>query len=115
MFGVSESTADSTAEAGEQVQDQSHEGAVEPHEGRGFKAPGSQEELDRIIQRRLDRERARFSDYEELKARADRAAEFESVNAELRKRVEAFEAAEARAGLVRKVAEAHGVDAAILG
>lgn len=115
MFGVSESTADSTAEAGEQVQDQSHEGAVESHEGRGFKAPGSQEELDRIIQKRLDRERARFSDYEELKARADRAAEFESVNAELRKRVEAFEAAEARAGLVRKVAEAHGVDAAILG
>src|SRR5699024_8769738 len=80
-----------------------------------FKAPGSQEELDRIIQKRLERERARFSDYEDVKARAEKAAELESANAELSKRVEAFEAAEARAGLVQKVAEAHGVDAAILG
>src|SRR5699024_12843566 len=74
-----------------------------------------EEEVDRIIQKRLERERARFSDYEDVKARAEKAAELESANAELSKRVEAFEAAEARAGLVQKVAEAHGVDAAILG
>lgn len=41
----------------------------------GWKAPTSQEELDRIIQKRLDRERKnlteRYSDYDDLRAKAD--------------------------------------------
>ena len=114
MFGVSENI-DDTAEAGEQVQDPAREGAGVSRGDSGFKAPASQEELDRIIQKRLERERARFSDYEDVKARAEKAAELESANAELSKRVAAFEAAKARSELVQKVAEAHGVDAAILG
>lgn len=35
-----------------------------------YQPPASQEELDRIIEARLNRQRAKFSDYEELKAKA---------------------------------------------
>src|SRR5699024_1397563 len=93
---------ENTAVAGEQVEQVAEE--------QGFKAPASQEELDRIIQKRLDRERSRYADYDDVKARAERAAELESVAEDLRKRVEAFESKEARSALVRKVAVDNGVD-----
>ena len=105
MCGVSENT-ENTAVAGEQVE--------QVTEGQGFKAPASQEELDRIIQKRLDRERSRYADYDDVKARAERAAELEGVAEDLRKRVEAFESREARAVLVRKVASDNGVDHELL-
>ena len=64
---------DATAEAGEQNQD-------------SFKAPQSQEELDRIIQKRLERERARFQDYDALKEKALKFDELEeSKKSELEK------------------------------
>ena len=103
---MSDST-DTTADAGEQVE--SSEVEVQ-----GFKAPASQDELDRIIQKRLDRERSRFSDYDDVKARAEKAAELESVAADLRKRVEQFESRDARSALVKKVATDNGVDADLL-
>lgn len=99
--------ANNTANAGEQV-----ERATESTDA--FKAPASQAELDRIVQTRLDRERSRFSDYDELKARAAKASEFESANAELLGKVQGFEAAAARSALVSKVAGETGVDADIL-
>ena len=105
MFGVPENT-ESTAVAGEQVEQATEE--------QGFKAPASQEELDRIIQKRLDRERARYEGFDEIKQRAERAAELESVAEDLRKRVEAFESREARSALVRKVASDNGVDHELL-
>lgn len=105
MFGVSENT-ESTAVAGEQVEQVAEE--------QGFKAPASQEELDRIIQKRLDRERARYEGFDEIKQRAERAAELEAVADDLRKRVEAFESKEARSALVRKVADDNGVDRELL-
>ena len=49
-----------------------------------------------------------------MKARAERAAELESVAEDLRKRVEAFESREARSVLVRKVASDNGVDHELL-
>lgn len=103
---MSDST-DTTADAGEQVE--SSEVEVQ-----GFKAPASQEELDRIIQKRLDRERARYEGFDEIKARAEKAAELESVAADLRKRVEQFESRDARSALVKKVADDNGVDADLL-
>ena len=106
MFGVSENT-ENTADAGEQVE--SSEVEVQ-----GFKAPASQEELDRIIQKRVARVEARYEGFEDLKAKADRAAELESVAEDLRKRVEAFESKEARSALVRKVAVDNGVDHELL-
>ena len=105
MFGVSENT-ENTAVAGEQVEQVAEE--------QGFRAPASQEELDRIIQKRLDRERSRYADYDDVKARAERAAELEGVAEDLRKRVEAFESKEARSALVRKVASDNGVDHELL-
>ena len=102
---MSENT-ENTAVAGEQVEQVAEE--------QGFKAPASQEELDRIIQKRLDRERARYEGFDEIKQRAERAAELEAVADDLRKRVEAFESKEARSALVRKVAVDNGVDHELL-
>ena len=80
----------------------------------GFQAITSQEELDRIVGKRVIQERKRYHDYDDVKARAERAAELESVAEELRKRVEAFESREARSALVRKVADDNGVDHELL-
>jgi len=47
-----------------------------PEKGNGeFKAPATQAELDRIIEGRLSRERAKFSNYEEYKASHERLAQ----------------------------------------
>ena len=104
MFGVSENT-ENTAVAGEQV---------EQVAGEGFKAPESQAELDRIIQARLGRVHEKYADYDEVKSKAEKAAELEATAAELRKRVEAFESRDARIELVRKVAADNSVDAELL-
>lgn len=53
-----------TADAGEQTVPVVEQAPV-------FQGPASQAELDRIIQTRLERERARFSDYDDLKAKVD--------------------------------------------
>lgn len=44
-----------------------------------YKPPASQEELDRIIADRLGRQKSKFSDYDDLKAKADKLAEFEDA------------------------------------
>lgn len=106
-FGMSD-TAITTADAGEKIE----QAAVE-QEG-AFRAPASQEELDRIIQKRLERERSRFTDYDDLKARAEKASELEAVNADLVSKVQSFELSAARGALVQKVADETGVDAEIV-
>lgn len=55
------------------------EGAGAP-ETQEFKAIGSQEELDRIVGQRLARERTKFADYDELKAKAAKLDEAEAAN-----------------------------------
>lgn len=45
-----------------------------------FRAITSQEELDRLIGPRLERERAKFADYDDLKAKASRFDEIEAAN-----------------------------------
>ena len=101
-----------TADAGEPTGTESAE---------AFKAPASQEELDRIVQARLDRERKRFSDYEELKAKASKLAEIEEANkTEAEKAQARAEAAEKRAieleakALRAEVAAAKGVPVSLL-
>jgi len=103
---------DITADAGEHTEQTADE---------SFKAPASQEELDRIIQGRLDRERKRFADYDDLKARADKLAEIESANQTEAEKVQArLDAAEKRAAeleskaLRAEVAAAKGVPSALL-
>lgn len=80
-----------TAEAGD---------TTEPTETENqFKAPATQEELDRIIQSRLARERKNIpTDYEDLKAKAAKLAEIEAANqTEAEKAQARLEAAEKRA------------------
>lgn len=55
-----------------------------------FKAPASQEELNRIVGERLARERQKFADYNDLKAKAKRLEEIEAASAsDLEKAVKA--------------------------
>lgn len=87
--------------------------------GDGFTPITSQEELDKVLGRRLDRERAKFQDYDQLKADA---AELKKIRdgekTELQREKEAREAAEARAqkaefsALRAEVAREKGVPAA---
>lgn len=81
----------------------------------------SQEALDKIIQARIARERAKFADYDELKAKAEKLREFEeSQKTEAQKAQERLEAAEKRAAELElkaaraEVAAAKGVPAELL-
>lgn len=61
----------------------------------GFTPITSQEELNRVIGERLKRVESKYADYDDLKAKADKYAEFEeSQKTELQKALERAEAAE---------------------
>jgi hypothetical protein len=94
-------------------------------EGSGFTAPQTQEELDRIIEARLARERAKFVDFDKYKADAEKLASIEEANKseidKLRERAEkseaenkAFKAAQKVAEWKQEVATATGIPAAAL-
>ena len=61
-----------TAPAGEQ-----HEQQEQPKE---FEAITSQEDFDKAIQARIARERAKFADYDDVKAKAEKLAKIENAN-----------------------------------
>ena len=65
---MSENT-ENTAEAGDNTQPGQEQEQVQSF---------SQDDVNRIVQERLQRERDKFSDYDELKAAAERAQELES-------------------------------------
>jgi hypothetical protein len=111
----STSTANKAGETTEQS------GKTTEDQAKQFKAPESQEELDRIVQSRLDRERSKYSDYEDLKAKADRLRELEEKDmSDAQKAEKRAEDAEKRAAalelevLKRTVAEDKGVPAKLL-
>lgn len=54
--------------------------ATQKAQASSFTPPSSQEELDRIIGERLARERAKFDDYDDLKAKAQKFDEVEAQN-----------------------------------
>lgn len=63
-----------------------------------FEAITSQEDFDKAIQARIARERAKFADYEDVKARASKLTEIEEANkTEAEKVAERLAAAEKRA------------------
>lgn len=63
-----------------------------------YKAPQTQEELDRIVQSRLAREREKFADYDDVKKRAEEFDKIqESQKTELQKSADAAAKAEQRA------------------
>jgi len=98
------------------------EGTEETNEqGSTFEPIASQDALDKIVQTRIARERAKFADYDEIKAKADKLAQFEeSQKTEAQKSQERLEAAEKRVAefeskAVRaEVAAAKGVPVALL-
>ena len=82
----------------------------------GFTPPASQEEFDRIIGGRVERERSKFGDYEDLKAKAAQLDDIEAANKteqqKLEERLSVAEtsAAEARTEAMRfRVATRFGV------
>jgi len=76
-------------------EEQKKETAVDEGGKDQFKAPASQEEFDRMVGARLERERAKFADYDDLKAKASKYDEVDEANkTELQKAVERAEAAE---------------------
>ena len=81
-----------------------------------FKAITSQDELNAVIKDRIDRERAKFSDYKDVKAKAARLDEIEQANQteaeKAAKRVAELEAElnnTRRDSLRLKIASAHGI------
>ena len=107
---MAEST-ETTAEAGETTEQQATE----------FEAITSQDDFDRRLAARLDRERKKFADYDDLKAKADKLTEIEEANkTEAEKAAARAEAAEKRAAelevkaLRAEVAAAKGVPVALL-
>jgi hypothetical protein len=76
-----------------------------PDEGGTWKAPADQAELDKIVESRLARERAKYADYDDVKAKA---AEFDKAQdknkTELEKAAERAAKAEAAAATAQQEA-----------
>jgi len=75
----------------------------------------SQTEVDRIVQDRLARERGKYGDYDDLKAKAAKLDEIEQANAsELEKAVKRAEEAESKAKTAGERADANARRAAVV-
>ena len=102
--------ADSTASIDTATAGETNTTDAAGKDGVQFEAITSQEELDRIITNRLSRERAKYSDYDDLKAKSQKWDEVEEANkTELQKaldRAAQAEAALAQAQLSASRAEA---------
>ena len=86
--------------AEETTTEQEHE---TPKDGKAadFRPIESQDDLNRIIGERLDRERAKYADYDDLKAKAERFDEIEDANkTEIEKARERVKAVEDELGMV---------------
>lgn len=89
---------------------------VEPSDG-GFEAITSQDQLDRILSKRLERERAKYADYDELKAKAAEAADSRTEVEKLTDRIAQLEQERHRSALEAakaKAASEYGVPADLL-
>lgn len=83
----------------------------------GFEAITSQEQLDKILSKRLERERAKYADYEELKKAAAEAADSRSEVEKLHDRVKELERERHQSALEAakaKAASEYGVPADLL-
>lgn len=104
-----------------QTVDNATQGATAEQAERTF----TQAEMEAIIGERLKRERSKYADYNEIKAKAAKFDEAEEANKselqkaveerdKLRAQVEAMEAEKKRAEHIAKAAAENGVDAALL-
>lgn len=77
-------------------------GKADDKGGEGFKPIATQEDLNRIIDKRLERERAKYADYEDVKAKASKFDEAQQASlSEIERERQAREAAEAELGKYR--------------
>lgn len=74
----------------------------------------SQEDVDRIVNDRLARERKKYEGFDDLKAKAEQFETAASERDTLAQKVAEFEAKEQRATLAAEISEATGVPAAAL-
>jgi hypothetical protein len=96
--------------------------AGEPNDqGSTYTPPATQADLDRIIGDRVARERGKYADYDDLKAKAaqvdgfqSRITELETTNGELTGKIQTFETEKERAELVSDVAKDKKVPAEAL-
>lgn len=95
-----DSEEDSDEDEGEDSESKSKDDEDDKGGADGFTPITSQAELNKIIGKRIDRERAKFSDYDQLK----------TENAQLKKDL----AKERRGGLLRKVSEDTGIPEGLL-
>ncbi len=108
--------AQATEQAGneaEQATEQATEqaGSEATHDAGEFQAITSQDQLDKLIAKRVARERAKYADYDDLKAIAQKAGE---SNAQLKAEVEALKKAADRREWVEQVAGETGIPAGVL-
>ena len=115
MEGNTHMSEDITADAGDTTTE-----SVATDE-KPFTAPQSQDDLNKIIETRLARERAKFADYDELRKAAEKLSAIEAANkSEAEKTAERLAAAEKRASeleaqaLRAEVANEKGVPAKLL-
>ena len=83
----------------------------------GFEAITSQEQLDKVLSKRLERERAKYADYEELKQKAAEAADSRSEVEKLHDRVKELEQERHQSAIEAakaKAASEYGVPADLL-
>lgn len=83
----------------------------------GFEAITSQDQLDKILSKRLERERAKYSDYEELKQKAAEAADSRSEVEKLNDRLKELEQERHQSAIEAakaKAASEYGVPAELL-
>lgn len=104
-----------TANAGDDADNQNQENTPGSDGGQNNQQHAektfTQEDVDRVVQDRLERERKKYEGFNEFKTKAERVDEVESKNTELAAQVKAFEDAKKQAKLAQKVAEDVGVPA----
>lgn len=113
--------ADSTASAGTinnataSVNTEANVDAQTQSDGKpGFQPITSQEELDRIISGRVQRERAKYEGYAEFKAKAEKLPQVEGELAEVKEKLAGYVRAQELDGWKTKVSDETGVPASVL-
>lgn len=105
---MADNTEEGTAAAGDNTEQTQTE----------FEAITSQEAFDQRIQQRIARERGKFADYDELKAKAEasttRAEALATENSTLAEKVQEFQTASEQSKLVAEIAAAKDVPAGAL-
>lgn len=101
MADTDQQDAQQQADGDQSADSQSTDHQQQQDDGDSFRPITSQEELDRVMKRRLNQQRAQFADYDDAKAKAAKLDELEEAN-----KSEMEKAASARAKAEQDAADA---------